>query len=133
MLYSWVKRYIGIPFVSNGRTREGCDCYGLVRMVLRDEYGITLPELSCDYSSALNRTETEKLFIENLPVLAAGKIPAPEEKAVALITEGGRPCHLGIVAGAGYILHTGAKTGSVCQRVTHPGLRGRIEGYYRVR
>jgi cell wall-associated NlpC family hydrolase len=133
MMYSWVRRYIGIPFVSNGRDKTGCDCYGLVRLVLKNEYGLTLPELSDDYADARNSAETVRLFTKNLPVLTAARIPVPEEKAVAVIVEHGQPCHLGIVAGNGYILHTTAKTGGVCQRVTHPGLRGRIEGYYRVR
>ena len=62
MIYEWVKKYIGIPFISNGRTLEGCDCYGLVRLVLRNEYGITLPELSNDYSNALNIKETARLL-----------------------------------------------------------------------
>ncbi|MCL2127555.1 MAG: hypothetical protein FWH38_04815, partial [Treponema sp.] len=64
---------------------------------------------------------------------AAEKLPGPEEAAVAVITERGAPAHLGIAAGGGWILHAGAKTGSACQRASHPGLRGRIEGYYRVR
>jgi len=132
MMYEWVKNYIGIPFVSNGRTLVGCDCYGLVRLVLRNEYRIDLPELSDDYSDALNVKETAKLFAENLPVLAVKKIDGTEEKAVVVITEHGVTAHIGIVAGGGYILHTGVKTGSVCQRAEHPGLRGRIEGYYRV-
>ena len=132
MMYEWVKRYIGIPFVSNGRSIDGCDCYGLVRLVLRNEYGVDLPEMSDNYTDALNVRETARLFAENLPVLAGEKIDAPEEKAVVVITEHGAAAHIGIVAGGGYVLHTGAKTGSVCQRATHPGLRGRIEGYYRV-
>lgn len=132
MIYAWVKKYIGVPFFSNGRTLEGCDCYGLVRLVLRNEYGISLPELSNDYSDALNVKETARLFSEKLPVLTVAKIPEPEEKAVAVIMEHGHPAHIGVVAGNGYILHTGVKTGSVCQRATHPGLRGRVEGYYRV-
>jgi cell wall-associated NlpC family hydrolase len=132
MMYKWVKKYVGIPFVSNGRTLAGCDCYGLVRLVLRNEYGIDLPELSDNYADALNVKETARLFAENLPVLAGQKIPAPQERAVVIITEHGVPAHVGIVAGGGYVLHTGIKTGSICQRETHPGLRGRIEGYYRV-
>ena len=132
-MYEWVKKYIGIPFVSNGRSIDGCDCYGLVRLVLRNEYGVNLPELSDNYADALNIKETARLFTENLPVLAGEKIDAPEEKAVAVITERGAAAHIGIAAGGGYILHTGVKTGSVCQRETHPGLQGRIEGYYRVR
>ena len=131
-MYGWVKKYIGIPFVSNGRAMDGCDCYGLIRLVLRNEYNIHLPELSGNYADACNIRETAKLFEENLPVLAARKIPEPEEGAVVIITEQGRLCHVGIVAGEGFILHTGSKTGSICQRASHPGLRGRIEGYYHV-
>jgi len=132
MMYKWVKKYIGIPFLSNGRTPAGCDCYGLVRLVLRNEYGIDLPELSDNYADALNVKETARLFAEQLPVLAGQKINAPQERAVVVITEHGVAAHIGIVAGGGYILHTGIKTGSICQRETHPGLRGRIEGYYHV-
>ena len=131
-MYNWVKKYIGIPFVSNGRTMDGCDCYGLIRLVLSNEYGINLPELSNNYLDAINIQETAKLFAEHRPILAAEKLSKPQEKAVVVITEQGRPCHVGIVADNGYVLHTGAKTGSICQRETHPGLRGRIEGYYRV-
>ena len=131
-MYKWVKKYIGIPFVSNGRTMEGCDCYGLVRLVLRNEYDINLPELSDNYNDAKNIKETEKLFADNLPVLTVGKNFEPKEKALVVITENGRKCHVGIVAGDGFVLHTGAKTGCICQRDTHPGLRNRIEGYYNV-
>ena len=133
MMYTWVKKYVGIPFASNGRAMEGCDCYGLVRLVLMNEYGITLPELSGDYSSALNVSETLKLFDEKIPVLAAARILDLEERAVIIITESGRPCHMGINAGGGYILHSNYYTGSICQRLTHPDLTGRIEGFYRVR
>jgi len=132
LIYKWVKKYIGIPFVSNGRTLEGCDCYGLIRLVLHNEYGIELPQLSNDYSNALNIKETSRLFKENLPVLTVEKIQSPEEKALIVITEQGYPAHVGIAAGGGFILHTGMKTGCVCQRAAHPGLKGRIEGYYRV-
>jgi len=133
MMREWVKKYIGIPFASNGRTADGCDCYGLARLVLRNEYGLGLPELSNDYSDALNTAETARLFAEHLPVLAGEKLAAPEEGAVVIITEHGVPAHIGVCAGGGHILHTGVKTGAVCQRETHPGLRGRIAGYYRVR
>jgi len=133
MMFPWVKKYIGIPFVSNGRTADGCDCYGLARLVMCNEFGIDLPELSNDYSDALNVAETARLFNEHLPALAGEKLEAPEEGAVAIITGRGAAVHIGVVAGGGYILHTGIKTGAVCQRETHPGLRGRVAGYCRVR
>ena len=138
MVYPWVKKYIGIPFVSNGRTFNGCDCYGLVRLVLQNEYGITLPLLSNDYSDALNVKETARLFAENLPVLTAGKLQEAQDSfslqraVVAVITENGAAAHIGIAAGGGYILHTGKKTGSVCQKASHPAWLNRIQGYYYV-
>jgi cell wall-associated NlpC family hydrolase len=131
-MYPWVKRYIGIPFVSNGRTREGCDCYGLCRLVLANEFNVALPELSNDYRNALNIREIAGLFEKNMPVLLASRQDAPEEKTLAVIREQGRLCHIGIYAGDGYILHTTAETGSACQRISHPDLAGRIEGYYHV-
>jgi len=131
-MYKWVYKYIGIPFVSNGRTMEGCDCYGLIRLVLKNEYNIDIPELSNDYNNALNIKETAKLFEEKRPVILSEKLIKPREKALVIITERGVAAHIGIVAGSGFILHTGIKTGSICQRESHPGIKNRIEGYYSV-
>ena len=58
-MYKWVNNYIGIPFVSGGRDKTGCDCYGLVRLILQNEYNIELPLLSGDYTNALNIAEHE--------------------------------------------------------------------------
>lgn len=101
-------------------------------MILQNEYGISLPLLSDNYNDAQNVKETAKVFAENMPVLITEKLIEPQEKAIILITEYGVATHIGIVAGSGFILHTNSKTGSICQRESHPGLRGRIEGYYSV-
>jgi hypothetical protein len=100
---------------------------------LAEVFGLRLPELSNDYTNALNVRETARLFERHIPVLLADRQEQPEEGTLALIRERGHLCHLGMYAGGGYILHTAVKTGSVCQRAGSPGLRGRIEGYYRVR
>lgn len=36
--------FIGIPFKAGGRDYKGCDCYGLMRLALRDMFGFELPE-----------------------------------------------------------------------------------------
>jgi cell wall-associated NlpC family hydrolase len=38
----WVNQYIGIPWLEHGRTVDGCDCYGLVRLVLSRHFNIHL-------------------------------------------------------------------------------------------
>lgn len=131
-MYDWCRKYVGIPFVSGGRDFTGCDCYGLVRLVLKEEYGISLPLLNSDYTNALSVAETKRLFFENVPLLCGERIKEPEEKAVALMNMCGRLCHVGLYAGEGYIIHSRHKVGVVCERLSSPQLAGRVEGWYRV-
>ena len=131
-MYEWAKKYVGIPFVSGGRDKTGTDCYGLVRLILADEYGFDLPMLLGDYTNALNVAETKTLFMRNVPILCGRKISGPEEKAVALMRMCGRLCHIGLYAGDGYIIHSRHKVGAVLERLSSPQLAGCVEGWYRV-
>src|SRR5512144_1011435 len=48
---AWVAEYVGIPFVDLGRDRQGCDCWGLVRLILAGQAGLALPSLATGYGS----------------------------------------------------------------------------------
>lgn len=131
-MYKWVKKYVGIPFKSGGRTSEGCDCYGLVRMVLKNEYSLLLPMLDGKYIDALDTEITKELFRQYVPLLCGNRIAKPEEKAIAVIKTQGLATHVALYAGDGFIIHTMLNTGTVCERLSSPTLTGRIEGWYRV-
>lgn len=131
-MYSWVNKYVGIPFVSLGRAMDGCDCYGLVRLVLLNEYDYVLPLLTTGYSDALETDKTSLMFQENTPLILSEKIEFPEEKAIALIQTRGLLSHVALYAGDGFIIHARHKTGVVCERLTSPWLSACLRGWYRV-
>lgn len=131
-MYPWVNKYIGIPFVSGGRDNTGCDCYGLIRLILSQEYNIGLPEFVGDYTNALDVTQTKKLFCDMIPVLTGEKIDYPEEASVALIRSHGCLCHVALYAGEDYIIHCRRDIGAVCERLSSPRITGTVEGWYRI-
>jgi cell wall-associated NlpC family hydrolase len=125
-----LSKYIGIPFKSCGRDELGIDCYGLIRMVLRNEYGKDLPDFY--YKDALDKTAINKLININRPLLAGEKIKVPEPGDIAVIRYRGKPCHIGIYVGEKKVLHIKQGTDSVLERVNSVHLKARIEGYYRI-
>jgi cell wall-associated NlpC family hydrolase len=131
-LAPWAHGYVGIPFLSGGRDREGADCYGLARLIRVEQFGDTLPLLSGDYTDADNFAETEALMRERRPLLAGIPVARPEAGDVCVLRFHGLPVHLGVCAGGGWMLHTLKGTGSVLQRISDPHLAGRVEGWYRV-
>ena len=131
-MYAWTQKYVGIPFLSGGRDDRGVDCYGLVRLILNNEYGYNLPLLSNTYDNALDVCETGSLFQKYVPLLCGERISEPEEQAVALLKMRGLPSHVALYAGDDFIIHAMSKNGVACERLSRPLLKSMIEGWYRV-
>lgn len=125
-----LSKYIGIPFLSCGRDELGIDCYGLTRMVLRNEFGKELPDFY--YKDALDKTVVNKLIDINRPLLAGVKTKTPEHGDVVIIRYRGKPCHIGVFVGEGKVLHIKHGCNSILERVNSVHLKARIEGYYKI-
>ncbi len=83
-----VMRYIGIPYEDRGRTTEGCDCYGFVRLVLLD-MGIELPLY--DYACQNPDRVAEELLAVKVDTLQNGDIvylPTKGKGHIGVYTEG---------------------------------------------
>lgn len=108
---AWTDKYIGIPFLPGGRSSGGCDCGGLVLLALREEKGI----LASDFNS-YGRTEFRGMG--GLTKLGAGietlmtewlVVSEPAAFDLVRYRYGRAPCHVGIYARPGKILHVEEK------------------------
>lgn len=127
-----IDKYIGIPYVSHGRDFNGCDCFGLVQLFLKNEYDIEMPEIN-SYDDASNGAAVEGLISVHKPILAGEKKQTPQASYVALYRYRGMISHMGVCIDRHRILHIMKGINSVIVPTTHPFLRGRLEGYYELR
>jgi cell wall-associated NlpC family hydrolase len=104
---NWTNDYIGIPFVDGGRTFDGCDCWGLVRLIFEKELDITLPQYGEISSSDMIRiSEKMKAGRDDaetwLPVLGDAK-----QFDVVVMAWTGRksPGHVGVAVDARRLIH----------------------------
>jgi cell wall-associated NlpC family hydrolase len=127
----WAGRYIGLPFKDHGRDRAGLDCWGLVRLVMSEQFGLALPSLATEYQRT---TQVEKIsaLIER-EALKWKSVAAGEEACgdVVVMRVRGKPMHVGFVLGDGQMLHIELGINSVIEN--YKGLRWaeRISGIYR--
>lgn len=129
MLPPWLAEYIGIPFIPNGRTRDGCDCYGLVRLVFSEQLNRQLPLLDNSYTT---RDEEERLINKQLPLINAVPTLSNTFGSLVVMSVFNKLSHVGIYVGDDCILHTEKATGSLIANIHSPSFKPRIEGYYRV-
>jgi len=130
---------IGIPFINEGRSLDGCDCWGLVRLAF-STYGIIVPDykISCYASMKIAKQiqkEKEKTWKE-LPSKGSDieQIPAPTLVVMMLGDSNKIICnHHGIYIGKGKILHTSKDSvnGSYIVRLDEPSIKDRIDGFYK--
>jgi cell wall-associated NlpC family hydrolase len=127
----WLTELIGIPFVAKGRTVDGCDCWGLVRLALRRGYGVDVPDYSEAYPTVTDREEIQALVRREAPVWAL----VPEAQArpgdVVLFAIQGSVCHAGLVVDPPWFLHCQRGVGSSLERWDARKWRSRLSRFGR--
>lgn len=119
--------YLGIPYVPHGHTHAGVDCWGLVRLVYAERYGIELP----------TPERYDPLDGAAVAGLVAGPMrdewrltEAPQVGDVVLLRVMGYPSHIGLLCAPGAMLH--AREGhAVCvERLDTGAWKHRLVAYY---
>lgn len=99
----WADEYVGLPFELGGRTREGLDCWGLVRLVLVEQTGILYPSY---------RQDDAQMIVEHANKYRTVKEPKVLDVAILLTEIQDKdnqwifaPVHVGIFVNADQVLH----------------------------
>ena len=100
----WCNNYISVPFADKGRTRLGCDCWGLARIIYREQLNIDLPEL-LEYGNTKDSKSIAELYDVEHKVWS--EVPLGEEKPFDILVFNiyGLPCHVAVVVDNGLMIH----------------------------
>lgn len=121
------EKYIGIPYVEKGRDESGVDCYGLVRLIYKNELQIDLPSFSAEY------TQTDTARIEEL--IAQYKegweqTDEPVVGSIVLFRVFGNESHVGVVVSPTHFIHVRENQDSVIESLTSTSWARRKVGYF---
>jgi cell wall-associated NlpC family hydrolase len=104
----WSTKYLGIPWVSGGRTDQGLDCWGLLCTVFKNERGV---EVNPHASMCIEQPFSMRLALQE----TSGPwtvVDTPEPFDGVAIGRNGSYHHVGIYIGDDSILHTQKNVGS---------------------
>lgn len=132
MLPRWAEQYVGLPYRPLGRDREGCDCWGLLALVLREQFGYELPDYSAlRWQEGVNPRavgEGAQEYASRFTPVALGQERAGDG---VLLRLRGHPLHVGVVVAPTWMLHTHEAANSCVENYTRPLWKHRVIGIYR--
>jgi len=128
----WISDYVDVPYVKKGRTIVGLDCWGLVRLVLMEQFGVFLPSFDDTHDATPSDVATTVLIEKDTEHFLPVETPSPGD--IVLMKFFNVPCHVGVFVLPFSVLHTDPMCvgTSRVERLSSPRLSPRIEGYYRV-
>ena len=125
-----MKNYVGIPFSDGGRTQKSCDCWGLVKLIYKEELEIILPDFDI---SAYNIDGVSQQMAKSTRDWNA--VIEPKKFDVIAMSLGVRTPkmvnHVGVYLGGGKFIHTMNRTTSMINRMNDAQWLPRIMGVYR--
>lgn len=124
----WSNNYIGIPFKYKGRDENGLDCWGLVRLIYKNEYNISLPSFSEEYAdSDIDRIQ------ELIAQYKEGweSVDSPTEGTVVLLKVMGAESHVGVAISPTHFIHAREGYDSAIEAFESPYWKRRVVGHFK--
>lgn len=130
-MMNWANDYVGIPFAEKGRTREGgLDCFGLVKLVLFEQYDIRIREAD-GYKDSRDINCICTIFDASVKRDWLEVLPPSKAKPGDVVVFKMKSPHLGIVVGEGLFLHVMEGRNTCIENFRASMWSGRLIGVYR--
>jgi cell wall-associated NlpC family hydrolase len=123
----FLSKYIGIPYVHKGRTLEGLDCWGLVKLIYKDR-GFELRDLD-DYEMEGHLKGKNYFNPYENDEWSKSSIARPYDVALFVNTMG-VAYHAGVVTPDHRLIHTAKNTGVVIVDLSTVLRMLKLDGYY---
>lgn len=124
----WWNKYINIPFSFHGRDTNGIDCWGLARLIYKDEFNIELPSFAEEYIA------DDTVRIKDL--IAQYKegwelTTEPKVGDLVLFKILGSETHIGVYIGNDKFIHARQGHSSAIERLDSVAWRSRKVGFFK--
>lgn len=129
----WAGQYVGIPYKSGGRARDGCDCWGLVALVLGERFGVCVADYDGPLFEGRHTAEAVAEAAESFAArfIEVGRNGGEQPGDGVLLRMLGVPLHIGVVVAPGLMLHVEDKCDSVIENYRSLHWRSRVLNFYR--
>ncbi len=122
------EKYIGIPYAEKGRDATGLDCYGLVRLIYKEEFKIDLPSFTTEYT----QNDTDRIA-ELIAQYKEGweQLDEPQEGSIVLFRIRGSESHVGVVVSPTHFIHVRENQDCVIEVLNSTAWTRRRIGYFK--
>lgn len=121
-----VDRYIGIPYLVNGRDFEGIDCWGLVHLIYKEELGIDVPSFAEDGIDANRTQELIAQYKEGWE-----QTDSPKAGDVVIFKILGVDAHIALAISSTHFIHARQGQNSAIESFDNPRWKTRFVGSYK--
>jgi len=122
------EKYIGIPFAEKGRDESGVDCWGLVRLIYKQEYDVNLPSFVDDYALSDDACIGE-LFAQYKEGWTT--LTQPEPGCAVIFRMFGTESHIGVIVDNAHFIHVREGRDSVIESLESAKWAKRVVGFYK--
>ncbi len=126
----WWEQYEKIEFKEKGRDHAGCDCWGLVKLIYKEQLGIELP----GYEEIYETTNDREILAATIRDESNNKWlnpDTPKEFDVIILKMGGMPMHVGIVTKKNKMIHCGKGFNTVHETFKNIRWKHKVIGFAR--